>query len=210
MLNMAYRKNMFYMLKWFCETFKDNKKVGLVLKCSHGKGTSIDRKITMQAVENVLKQVRVGKFPKITVVHGNMSKSEVASLYRHPKIKCYVTATRGEGYGLPLVDAAAVGMPVVATNWSGHLDFLKDNFIKVGYELSEISDNRVDSRIFIKGSKWASVDESDFKEKLLTAYKENKKHDTIAKNHQKHVIDKFSKEAVLKMYDKFLSSVNGI
>ncbi len=201
------RKNMFYMLKWFCETFKDNKKVGLVLKCSHGKGTKIDRKITMETVKNVLKQVRTGKFPKVTILHGNMSDREVASLYKHEKIKCYVSATRGEGYGLPLVDAAASGMPVVATNWSGHLDFLGDNFIKVNYELTEITKNRVDSRIFVKGAKWAKPDEVHFKESLVSAYKENKKHKISAEKQKKDVKNNFSKEVIMKMYNRFLSNL---
>ena len=204
------RKNMFYMIKWFCEAFKDNKKVGLVLKCSHGKGTAIDRKITLDTVQNVLSQVRVGKFPKVSVVHGNMDEVEVAGLYNHPKINCYVTATRGEGYGLPLVDAAASGMPVIATNWSGHLDFLGDNFLKVSCELTEISQSRIDSRIFIKDSKWAKVNEEDFKEKLISAYKENKKYAIDAKKHQKYVKENFSKEAVIKIYNKFLSNLNEI
>ena len=42
-----------------------------------------------------------------------------------------ISFTRGEGYGLPLVDAAASGLPIVATNWSGHLQFLsKGHFSK--------------------------------------------------------------------------------
>lgn len=202
------RKNMFYMIKWFCEAFEGNRKVGLVLKTSHGKGTKIDRKITMNVVQNLLNQVRKGRFPKVTVLHGNMNESEVASLYNHPKINCYISATRGEGYGLPLVDAAASGMPVIATNWSGHLDFLGDSFAKVGYELVDINKSRVDSRIFVEGAKWANVKEKEFKEKLMSVFKDHKSYQNDAKKHQQFVVDNFSKEAVLKMYDKFFNSLN--
>lgn len=202
------RKNMFYMLKWFCETFENNKKVGLVLKSSYGKGTAIDRRITINTIQKAISHIRKGKFPKITILHGNMDEKEVASLYNHPKINCYITATRGEGYGLPLVDAAASGMPVIATNWSGHLDFLGDNFAKVGYDLVDINKSRIDNRVFVEGAKWANVREKEFKEKLIKVFENYKTYQKDAKNHQRHVIGNFSKEVVLKMYDNFLNSLN--
>ena len=57
-------------------------------------------------------------------MQGDLSESEVHSLYTNPSIKCYVTTTHGEGYGLPIFEAAYSGLPIVATDWSGHLDFL--------------------------------------------------------------------------------------
>ena len=48
----------------------------------------------------------------------------MANLYAHPKIKAYVSLTHGEGYGLPLFEAAYHGIPIIAPDWSGHLDFL--------------------------------------------------------------------------------------
>ena len=69
---------------------------------------------------------------RIKLLHGNMSSIEMSALYNHPSVKLYASATRGEGYGLPLVEAAATGVPIVVTNWSGHLEFLGiENFGKV-------------------------------------------------------------------------------
>ena len=58
------------------------------------------------------------------MIHGNMSDDEVHALYTDPKVKAYVTATHGEGFGLPIFEAAYSGLPVVAPAWSGHVDFL--------------------------------------------------------------------------------------
>jgi glycosyltransferase involved in cell wall biosynthesis len=203
------RKNLFYGLKWFCEKFKDDKKVGLVLKTSFGKGTTIDRKITVDTIKNILKEVRPGKFPKVNILHGNMTESDIASIYFHKKIQCLLAPTRGEGYGLPIIEAAASGMPVVATGWSGHTDFLKDGYYsKLDYSLKNISDDRVDDRIFMKGTRWANVNEADFKEKIKNVVDNYPMHLENAKSLQKIIKKNFSKSNVIKIYNDFLKNIN--
>ena len=161
------RKNLFYTVKWFCETFKDDPDVGLVLKVNHGRGTTIDRHLTRNKMRQVLSEVRTGEYPKVHVIHGNLTSEEVVSLYRHPKIKALISLTRGEGFGLPLLEAAASSLPVIATNWSAHLDFLGlGKFIPVHYDMVEIPSSRIDKRIFLEGMKWANPVESDFKKKI--------------------------------------------
>ena len=161
------RKNIYSSIKWFIETFKDDPDVGLILKTNHGRGTHIDRQITINTVRSILGEIRTGPFPKIHLIHGNLTTDEVISLYRHPKVKCLVSLTRGEGFGLPLLEAAACGLPVIATNWSAHLDFLNlGKFIPIRYNLKEICETRVDNRIFLQGFKWADPIESDFKIKI--------------------------------------------
>lgn len=202
------RKNMFYSLKWFCEEFKDDKNTGLVIKCSYGKGTKIDRKLTEETIRQVIKEVRPGKFPKISLIHGNMTNNEISSLYRHPKIIGYISATKGEGYGLPIIEAAASGLPVVATGWSGHMDFMnKECFIPIDYVLKPISPSRVDNRIFMEGSKWAEVDERSFKRSLRKLKDNISSYNQKALTLQKDVHQRFSKGAVLEKYNLFFNQI---
>lgn len=205
------RKNLFYSLKWFCEEFKDDKKVGLVLKTCYGKGTKIDKNLTKDTLEKVLKEVRPGKFPKITLIHGNMKKREIADLYKKEKIKAYVSATKGEGYGLPIIEAAASGMPVIATNWSGHLEFLEEGkFLGIDYRLEEINESRIDGRIFIKGSRWAKVDENDFKSKLRDMKENYSKHKKNALEMQNNIHKNFSKEKIKEIYSYILKELTNV
>ena len=202
------RKNMFYSLKWFCEEFKDNKNVGLVIKCSYGKGTKIDRELTESTLRQVISEVREGAFPKVTLVHGNMTSSEIASLYRHPKIIGYVSATKGEGYGLPIIEAAASGLPVIATGWSGHMDFMdKEFFIPVDYTLKQINPSRVDSRIFMEGSKWAEVNENSFKRSLRKLKDNVEDYNQKALKLQSKLHSDFSKDAIVKKYNLFFNHI---
>ena len=111
---------------------------------------------------------------KIFMLHGSMTREEMTNLYKSPKLVALLSATRGEGFGLPMVEAAVAGLPVVATNWSAHTEFLKgDSFLGVNYDLAQIPDSRVDGKIFVAGSKWAEVREGNFKKKMLLAVKES-------------------------------------
>ena len=84
---------------------------------------------------------------KIYLVHGDLTDEEMTGLYQHPKIKCLISTTHGEGYGLPLFEAAYNGLPVICTNWSGQKDFLyitqkngkrKPMFGSVEYDLQPV------------------------------------------------------------------------
>lgn len=196
------RKNIFNTIKWICEEFKDNQSVGIVLKTNMGKGTTIDKKMTKNMLKQMISAIGKKEFPKIYLIHGNMKSEEVANIYKNKKIKCLVSATRGEGYGLPLVDAAAAGIPVVATNWSGHLDFLKDRFLKVNYQLGAIRKEKADNRIFFEGFRWAYPDEKSFKEKISYAYNNYEKVKNNALELKSEILDNFSESAVKNNYDK--------
>jgi glycosyltransferase involved in cell wall biosynthesis len=162
------RKNILFTIKWLCESFKDDPEVGIILKTNSGRNTKIDRNLVMKVLSSVLAEVRKGPYPKLHFLHGEMNDFEVANLYRNPSVKALVSLTRGEGYGLPILEAAASGLPVITTNWSGQLDFLQHTkFIGIDYSLVNLHPSRVDNKIFVQGSRWAEPNENDFKKKIL-------------------------------------------
>ncbi len=61
--------------------------------------------------------------PCVDVISQDMTEREMMALYA--SADAYVFATRGEGFGLPPREAAATGLPVIATNWSGTADDLR-------------------------------------------------------------------------------------
>ena len=94
-------------------------------------------------------------FPTIYLINGEFSDDEMNELYNHHKIKAMVSLTHGEGFGRPLLEFSLTGKPVIASGWSGQLDFLNKEFsILLHGELKKIHQSTVQERMLIEDSKW--------------------------------------------------------
>jgi len=195
------RKNTAMTMALFCDVFKDNPDVGLIVKTNSGSNSSVDRQQTRLQLKSVLKQVRKGPFPKVYFLHGYLNEKEVSSLYKHPKVKGLISLTHGEGFGLPLLEAAACGLPVCATNWSAHTEFLNlGSWTKVRGRLEPVPQRKIDGNIWVQGSKWANPDIKEAR-KTIEEFVTNDKPST--KKLQESIINMYSFEKISKHYDKF-------
>jgi hypothetical protein len=175
------------LIKWFIEENFDRENVGLILKTNKAKNCEIDREFCVRNLEALLNHEDYkDRKCKIYFLHGYMTEEEMAALYRHDGVKVMITTTHGEGYGLPLFDAAQAGLPIIAPAWSGHTDFLtmpdngKSKFIpqKVDYDLRPVQKEAVWDKIIIADSMWCFPKEGSFKMKMRSVmehYNANKK-----------------------------------
>lgn len=62
--------------------------------------------------------------PIVAMVNPEFAGYQMGSVYR--SADCFVLPTRGEGWGMPVLEAMACGLPAIATGWSGPADFLND------------------------------------------------------------------------------------
>jgi hypothetical protein len=126
---------------------------------------------------------------------------------------CYLTLTHGEGFGIPIFHAACNSIPIIATNWSGHLDFLrapfknkagntklKSHFLRVDYDISKVHSSHLMPNLITPDCEWAYPRESSYKKnlKLVRMNYENAKRE--AENLQTHLLDKFSSINIHNMY----------
>jgi glycosyltransferase involved in cell wall biosynthesis len=119
------RKNVGLLVRLFLETFKDRRhKPGLILKTNSATFSILDRENTMNKINQIKATVNSTDLPSIYLIHGDLTDNEMNSLYNHPKVKAHISLTKGEGFGIPLLEATISQKPIIASGWSGHVDFL--------------------------------------------------------------------------------------
>ena len=156
------RKNVGYMIKSFLEVFKNKKnKPALILKVSQGAPSIIDQEAVLKRIENIRQTVQGKDLPNIYLIHGSLSDEEMNCIYNHSKVKAMVSLTKGEGFGRPLLEFSIIGKPIIASGWSGHMDFLDVEFCGiVGGTLNKIHPSAVVPQTIIADSSWFRPDDN--------------------------------------------------
>ncbi len=198
------RKNVSTLVEWFCRAFAGNKNVGLILKTSIVNASRIDYETTKARIAAIKGGVGCGEYPKVFLVHGRLSEPELAGIYNDPRVISSISLTHGEGFGLPLIEAAACGLPVMATDWSGHLDFLtkdgKKLFVPVDHDLKEIYPECVWPGVMNQGTRWAVPKEGDAVTKMQKLVMSSATPRKWAEELAGHVGKTFSLEATGKVF----------
>ena len=209
------RKNLENTVRWFVEEFQDEN-VGFVIKTNLAKNCLMDREVTADRIKATLADFPDRKC-KVYLLHGDMTDEEIHALYNHPQINAMVSLTHGEGFGLPLYEAAYSGLPVITVGWSGQMDFLcdeygKEHFYNVAYDLAPVQEQAVWKDVLIAESMWAYARSHDAKQKLRECYtdlkdpKKSKKILSAAKKYAKELHKRFTPE---RQYAAFIKAMGG-
>lgn len=191
------RKNVGLLIKTFALAFKNEKvKPALVLKTSTATFSVRDREHIVRSIKNALGSY-YGTVP-IYLLHGDLSSAHMNGLYEHKKIKAMISFTKGEGFGRPLLEFSLTGKPVIASNWSGHLDFLNEGAILLDGELKNVHESAADNFI-IKEAKWFNVNVSNAIMKIKDVFKNYDKYKVQSEklgkiNKQKYTLAKMTEE----------------
>ena len=198
------RKNTGLMIKTFLETFKGpgRKKPALVLKTNHGNYSLLDRESITQKINEIRNQIG-GNLPNIYLVHGELTDEEMNLLNNDPKIKAFVSFTKGEGYGRPLAEAAITGKPTIVSNWSGHIDFIKPEYnVLIGGELKEIHKSAV-NQFLLKESSWFNINTDIASRAMKDVFKQYKKYHEKSRKQTQYLKDNWS-------FDKMTEKLNSL
>jgi len=199
------RKDTGMLVKVFLETFKNMKtKPGLILKTSGATLSILDREEMLNKIKSIKDGVQ-GDLPNIYLIHGDFEDEEVNQLYNHPKVKAHINLTHGEGFGRPLLEASISQKPVIAPNWSGHIDFLhKDLAILLSGELQNVEKGSVPDDFLVEGAQWFSVNYQQASAVMKDVYKSYKKYTLNAKKLGMVNKSKFSLDAMTRELGKIL------
>lgn len=200
------RKDVGMLIKTFLETFKGGtKKPTLIVKTNGATYSTLDREDILEKIETIKKFVG-GNIPKIYLLHGELTDPEMNELYNHKKIKAMVSFTKGEGFGRPLLEFTTTGKPVIAPNYSGHLDFLKYSVLLPG-ELKQIHKSAVMPNMLLPESQWFEVNYKQAENILRNIYLNYKDFLGAAKKQSYLSTKEFTLE---KMKDLFIQKINEI
>jgi glycosyltransferase involved in cell wall biosynthesis len=158
------RKGYRELLQAFRLAFDNSPEVELVIKADYFLDPENKKQQCIQLINEL-------GLTNVKLIWGELTTVQLFELYNFADV--YVTATRAEGWGLPIIEAAATGLPIIAPFYSGHTEFLKNiasSVLKIGYELDQIDDPE-----FMKFwpssnneyGRWATVDMSSLNNQLI-------------------------------------------
>lgn len=213
------RKNLYNTVKWFVDEFKDDPDVGLVLKIFSHNNSTMDRHFTYNLVTSMLNAYGEGEVKcKLYLVHGEMSDSELGALYVHPDIHCLVNLAHGEGFGLPIFEAVCAGLPVLAPEWGGQLDYLyapttkkktnktkmRPHFCRVKYELKPVQEEAHWEGVIQPDSVWCYPTVNSYRKCLRDVVQDYNKYKSLAKKLKTHIL---KTHTFKKQSEKFVSVI---
>jgi glycosyltransferase involved in cell wall biosynthesis len=155
-LSMHQRKNPLGVVKAFNQAFADfpEQKVKLIIKISNlDKQPQLEKEI-LSIIDSE---------PRIELISGYMDRDTLNNFLKN--IDSYVSLHRAEGFGLPIAEAMSLGKVVIATMWSGNVDFMnEDNSLPVSYELVKLKEQ---IGPYEKDQLWAEPNLTDASDKMF-------------------------------------------
>jgi glycosyltransferase involved in cell wall biosynthesis len=112
--------------------------------------------------------------------------------------------TKGEGFGRPLLEFSLTGKPVIVSNWSGHLDFLKEGSVLLEGELKNVHESAAD-QFLLKDSQWFNVNVSKALPVIKDVYKNYDKYKVASFQLGKQNKQNFGLEKMTKLFDVILN-----
>lgn len=199
------RKNVGFMVKAFLETFKNRKhKPGLILKTSIGVESYMSRDEVLRKISEIKKTVNSKDLPNIYLINGSFSDEEINKLYHHPKVKSMVSLTKGEGFGRPLLEFSLTGKPIIATDFSGHTDFLKSNFTTLlPGELENVHPSAANQWL-IPESQWFKVNAAHVGQSFTNVFSNYSKFKNLSKQQAKYSKSNFSWDKMKELIENIL------
>jgi glycosyltransferase involved in cell wall biosynthesis len=196
------RKDIGMAIKTFATVFQylpKDKRPGLIVKTSHAGFSVIDREATREKLEGVLKPLG-DKCPSVYLIHGDMEETDMSNLYHHPKVKAMISFAKGEGYGRPMAEFTLTGKPIIASGWSGQLDFLPaEHSVLLEGSLTAVHESAAD-QFCMKEAQWFSVNYSNAANKIYDVYNKYNSYLDKSKGLRENSLKNFTLD---NMHDKF-------
>ena len=201
------RKDTGMLLKTFLETFKNKPNPpALVMKTSGATFSIIDRNEIKAKILEVKSSV-TGTLPPVYFLHGDLTDMEMNEMYNHPKVKAHISFTHGEGFGRPLLEASISEKIVIASDWSGHKDFLnKNNSALLPGGLTNVAKSALPAEMLVDGAQWFTVNYQYASKIIMDVFKKNREYTAKAKRQAMYNKVHFSMDKMTTEFNRILDN----
>ena len=203
------RKDLGMLIKVFLETFKNQRNApGLILKTSGATFSVTDRMSIMDRIKKIKQHIGLQhQLPDINFLHGDLEDEEMTQLYNHPKVKAHITFTHGEGFGRPLLEASLSEKPMIASNWSGHIDFLnrKQSILLPG-TLTKVHPSSLPKEMLVENAQWFTINYQQASRYMNDVVRNYKKYTFPAKKQSMLNKSRFSLDSMTKKFKGILDN----
>jgi len=162
------RKGWDILLRAYATAFRPDDDVCLILKVYSSAGKTIEQ-IKEEIDRFLTQEFGDRELPPILILGGILSEDEVPRLYRCAN--AFVLPSRGEGWGRPLMEAMASGLPTIGTRWGGNLAYMNDmNSYLIDCELADVPDWALRELPTFRGHRWAEPSVEHLREVMRRVY----------------------------------------
>ena len=202
------RKNVGALVKTFLEAFKNKTNApALILKTSGGTVSVPDRIELTKRINAIKRSMDTKVLPTVYLAYGDFTDEEMSDLYNHSKVKAHVSLTKGEGFGRPLLEAAVTGKPIIAPNWSGHIDFLTpETSVLLSGQLTKVHKSAAWKGVLNEESEWFTVDYGQAVSYMKDVVKNYKLYLEKSRKTYHHIKTNFSFESMTEKLGTILNS----
>ena len=173
-----------------------------------GAGCSIMDREEMLIKIDAIKNLVGGDLPNVYLLHGELDDSDINNLYNHSKIKAMYNLTKGEGFGRPLLEFSLCKKPIIASGWSGQIDFLqKDMSCLVGGQINQVHPSARVQDIILGEAGWFSPDVNQAKHYLKEVYEKYDKYVELAKKQSHFSKTKFSFDQMKSLLSTYFDKI---
>jgi len=209
------RKAWDVLLNAYVKAFQASDPVSLYLYCYLWSGS--DARNPTKILNNALEHIRK-KFPNrpketiphIEIITEQLSEEDMVRAYR--SADAFVLPSRGEGWGLPIIQAMAMGLPTIATNWSGQVDFMgEDRQQSYALKIDHLENVPRDSSYgWVNGKIWAQPSEDHLVELFKHVYEHPEEARELGKRARQHIVEYFSDEVIARFVRQRLAAIRDI
>lgn len=199
------RKNPEALLEAYWREFENDEGVSLTLKTYVDNFDPRHRKEIGQYIKDLKKKVKLDKYPPLYIFRQLMDRHQI---YRfHNTFDCFVSAHRGEGWGIPQMEAMLMGKPVISTSCGGIHEYISDVSLLVPCEMVPVENVSRNAQWYCNDQYWAEIDIDYLRSQMRFLYSNQKAAKTLGKKAQKAVEDRFSLKVVGQLMKERLEKI---